>query len=131
VDAMVEEHGHIPSALAAVDSALRDGGDLAGSAAKLSALVLDHLAHEERDVLPLLEQHLTHAQWQEFLRQERDRRKPRERPEFLVWVLDGAGEQDTAAILAEMPQPVGFVYRRFLKPRYDARHRWQVADRGA
>lgn len=129
VDAMVQEHGHIPPALAAVDAALRGGGDLPAAAQRLSTGVLDHLAHEEGDVLPLLEQHLTHAQWRAFLHQERDRRKPRERPEFLVWVLDGASEQDTATILAEMPRPVGLVYRRFLKSRYDAQHRWQIGGK--
>jgi len=73
VDAMVEEHRHIPPALAAVDVALRGGGDPPASAERLSAVVLDHLAHEEREVLPLLEQHLTPAQWRAFLRKERNR----------------------------------------------------------
>jgi hypothetical protein len=92
----------------------------------LSAVVLDHLAHEEREVLPLLEQHLTQTQWRTFLHKERSRRAPRERPEFLTWVLDDAGEQDTTAVLAEMPPPTRLVYRRVLKPRYDAQHRWQI-----
>jgi hypothetical protein len=88
--------------------------------------VLDHLAHEEREVLPLLEQHLTQAQWRTFLHKERSRRSPRERPEFLTWVLDDAGEQDAAAVLTEMPPPARLVYRRVLRPRYDAQHRWQI-----
>jgi hemerythrin-like domain-containing protein len=62
VDAMVEEHRHIPPALAGVDAALRSGADLSAPVELLSAVVLDHLAHEEREVLPLLEQHLTQAQ---------------------------------------------------------------------
>jgi hypothetical protein len=52
VDAMAEEHRHIPSALAGVDAALRGGGELTAPAGLLSAVVLDHLAHEEREVLP-------------------------------------------------------------------------------
>jgi hemerythrin-like domain-containing protein len=126
VDAMVEEHRHIPPALAAVDVALRGGGDPPASAERLSAVVLDHLAHEEREVLPLLEQHLTRAQWRAFLRKERNRRTPRERPEFLAWILDSAGEQEAAAVLAEMPAPARLVYRWVLKPRYEALHRWQT-----
>src|SRR5438552_2577160 len=47
VDAMVEEHRHIEPALAAVDAALRDGGELAAPVEQLSTVVLDHLAHEE------------------------------------------------------------------------------------
>jgi hemerythrin-like domain-containing protein len=126
VDAMVEEHRHIPPALAGVDAALRGGGELAEPVERLSAVVLDHLAHEEREVLPLLEQHLTQAQWRAFLHKERNRRSPRERPEFLTWILDDAGEQDAAAVLTEMPPPARLVYRRILRPRYEAQHRWQI-----
>jgi hemerythrin-like domain-containing protein len=126
VDAMVEEHRQIPSALAGVDAALRGGGELTAPVELLSAVVLDHLAHEEREVLPLIEQHLTRAQWRVFLHKERSRRPPRERPEFLTWILDDAGEQDAAAVLTEMPPPARLVYRRVLRPRYDAQHRWQI-----
>jgi hypothetical protein len=127
VDSMVEEHRHIPPALADVDAALRGGaGELKEPVGRLSAVVLDHLAHEEREVFPLLEQHLTRAQWRAFLHKERSRRSPRERPEFLTWILDNASEQDAASVLAEMPPPARLVYRRVLKPRYDAQHRWQI-----
>jgi hemerythrin-like domain-containing protein len=126
VDAMVEEHRHIPPALAGVDAALRGGGELTAPVELLSAVVLDHLAREEREVLPLIEQHFTRAQWRVFLHKERSRRSPRERPEFLTWILDDAGEHDTAAVLTEMPPPARLVYRRVLRPRYDAQHRWQI-----
>jgi hypothetical protein len=126
VDAMVEEHQQIPPALDGVDAALRGGGELAASVELLSSVVLDHLAHEEREVLPLIEQHLTRAQWRAFLLTERARRSPRERPEFLTWILDGATGQDTAAVLAEIPPPARLVYRRVLRPRYDAQHRWRI-----
>ena len=52
VDAMVEEHRHIPAALDGVDAAFRAGDELAAPAELLSSVVLDHLAHEERDVPP-------------------------------------------------------------------------------
>ena len=132
VDAMVAEHQQIPSALADADAALRHGGELAAPVEHLSAVVLGHLAHEERDVLPLLEQYLTRAQWRAFLHKERARRSLRERPEFLTWILDDASEQDAAAVLTEMPPPARLVYRRVLRPRYDAQRRWQIprsADR--
>jgi hypothetical protein len=38
-----------------------------------------------------------------FLHTERSRRSPRERPGFLTWILDDAGEQDAAAVRTEMP----------------------------
>jgi hypothetical protein len=129
VDAMVEEHRHIPPALAGVDAALRGGGELTAPVELLPAVVLDHLAHEEREereVLPLIERHLARAQRRAFLHKERSRLSPRERPEFLTWILDDAGEQDAAAVLTEMPPPARLVYRRVLRPRYDAQHRWQI-----
>ena len=126
LDAMVAEHQEIPAALAAVDNALRGGGDLAASVERLSAVVLGHLEHEEREALPLIEQHLTRAQWRAFLLTERGRRAPRERPEFLAWILDDAGEQDAAAVLTELPPPARLVYRTVLRPRYAAQHRWQL-----
>lgn len=126
VDAMVEEHRHIPAALATVDAALRGGGDLDTPVRQLSTVVRDHLAHEEREVLPLIETHLTRAQWRTFLLTERGRRPPRERPGFLTWILDDADPGDAAAVLTELPRPARVVYRRVLRPRYQAQHRWQV-----
>jgi Hemerythrin HHE cation binding domain len=126
VDAMAAEHQQIPSALAGVDAVLRAGGELAAPVEHLSSVLLDHLAHEERDVLPLIEQHLTRAQWRAFLLAERARRRPRERPEFLTWILDDASPRDAAAVLTELPAPARLVYRRVLRPRYDAQHRWQI-----
>jgi Hemerythrin HHE cation binding domain len=126
VDAMVAEHRHIPPALAGVDAALRGGGELTAPVELLSTVVLDHLAHEEREVLPLIELHLTRAQWRAFLLTERGRRSPRERPEFLTWILDDASEQDAAAVLTEIPPPARLVYRWVLRPRYDAQHRWRI-----
>lgn len=126
VDAMVAEHQLLPPALAGVDSALRGGGELTAPVERLSTVLLDHLAHEERDVLPLVEQHLTQAQWRTFLHKERSRRSARDRPEFLTWILDDASQQNAAAVLTEMPPPARLVYRRVLRPRYDAQHRWQI-----
>ena len=131
VDAMVEEHKHIEPALEGVDAALRGGGELAAPVETLSTVVLDHLAHEEREVLPLIEQHMTRAQWRAFMVKERNKRPPRERPEFLTWVLDDAGERDAAAVLTELPPPARLVYRWVLRPRYDAQHRWQISSTAA
>jgi hemerythrin-like domain-containing protein len=128
VDAMVAEHQQIPGALADVDAALRSGSELAAPVERLSTVVLDHLAHEEREVIPLIEQHLTRAQWRAFLHQERARRSPRERPQFLAWILDDADQQDAAAVLTEMPPPARLIYRRVLRPRYDAQHLWQIPN---
>jgi hypothetical protein len=96
---------------------------------RLSTVARDHLEHEEREVLPLLERHLARAEWRAFLLTERGRRPPRERPEFLTWILDDARDQDATAVLAELPPPARLVYRRILRPRYQAQHRSKGAGR--
>jgi hypothetical protein len=74
---------------------------------------------------------MTRAQWRAFMVKERNKRPPRERPEFLTWVLDDAGERDAAAVLTELPPPARLVYRWVLRPRYDAQHRWQIPSTAA
>jgi hemerythrin-like domain-containing protein len=138
VDGMVEEHGGLSEALDAVDRAMSaspsaDGGpDLAAAVDRLGRLVQDHLEHEERDVLPLVEEHLTRADWRAFLVTERRRTPRRARPDFLGWVLDGANATDTRAVLAELPPPGRLAYRYVIGPRYRSRegHRTGAALAG-
>jgi len=133
VDLMVEEHRGLAAAIEAVDAALASGVGVTGgvsggvtTAAHELAEVLDrHLNHEEQHVFPLLERHLSRREWRRFLLTERQRRRPRERPEFLTWVLDDASDQDAAAVLAELPRPAHLVYRWILRPRYDAQRPWE------
>jgi hypothetical protein len=60
-----------------VDATLRGGSELTERVERLPAVVLDHLAHEEREVLPLIERYLAQAQRRSFLHKERSRRSPR------------------------------------------------------
>ena len=41
---------------------------------------------------------------------------------------DDGSDEDTAAVLAELPRPAHLVYRRLLRPRYEAQRRWQQRD---
>jgi Hemerythrin HHE cation binding domain len=127
LDLMVAEHRGLTAAIQAVDAALASGVGVTTAAQELGEVLGDHLEHEEQQVFPLLERHLSRAEWRRFLLTERRQRPPRERPEFLTWVLDEASEEDTAAVLAELPRPAHLVYRRVLRPRYQAQRRWQPA----
>ena len=127
LDLMVAEHRALTAAIQAVDAALASGVGVTTAAQELGEVLGDHLDHEEQRVFPLLERHLSRAEWRRFLLTERRRRSPRERPEFLTWVLDNATTEDTAAVLAELPRPAHLVYRRVLRPRYQAQRRWQPA----
>ena len=127
LDLMVAEHRGLTAAIQAVDAALASGVGVTTASHGLSDVLNDHLDHEEQQVFPLLERHLSRGEWRRFLLTERRRRSPRERPEFLTWVLDEASDQDSAAVLAELPRPAHLVYRRLLRPRYQAQRRWQPA----
>jgi hemerythrin-like domain-containing protein len=127
LDLMVAEHRGLTAAIGAVDAALASGVGVTTAARELGDVLGDHLDHEEQQVFPLLERHLSRGEWRRFLLTERRRRPPRERPEFLTWVLDDASDEDTAAVLAELPRPAHLVYRRLLRPRYQAQRRWQPA----
>jgi iron-sulfur cluster repair protein YtfE (RIC family) len=127
LDLMVAEHRGLTAAIQGVDAALASGVGVTTAAQELGNVLGDHLDHEEQQVFPLLERHLSRGEWRRFLLTERRRRSARERPEFLTWVLDDASDQDTAAVLAELPRPAHLVYRRLLRPRYQAQRRWQPA----
>jgi hemerythrin-like domain-containing protein len=127
VDLMVEEHRGLLAAIDAIDSALASGVGVTTAAQQLGEVLGRHLDHEEQHVFPLMEQHLSRREWRRFLRTERRRRPPRERPEFLTWVLDEASDQDAAAVWAELPRPAQLVYRWILRPRYLAQRPWQPA----
>ena len=95
--------------------------------ANLVELVRGHLEHEERTVLPLVERHLSNEEWHAWLRKERQKQPPRDRAEFMGWVLDDASEADQAAVMAEVPPPGRAVIRRVIQPRYAKRELWATA----
>jgi hemerythrin-like domain-containing protein len=125
LDLMVEEHRGLTAAIQAVDAALASGAGVTAAAQELGDILGRHLDHEEQHVFPLLGRHLSRREWRTFLLTERRRRPPRERPEFLTWVLDDASDEDTAAVMTELPRPAHLVYRWVLRPRYVAQRRWQ------
>ena len=120
VDRMVEEHQALSEAMDAVDRAIAagTGADLTAAVDRLSRTARDHLDHEERDVLPLVENNLSRADWRAFLVTERRQTQLRARPEFLGWVLDEASPDDARAVLAELPPPGRLAYRYVIRPRY-------------
>jgi hypothetical protein len=129
IDEMVRQHLLLAPALDAVAGALDGRADLAVAVDGLTTSVEEHLTHEERAALPLVEHHLTDQDWHLFLRTERRKRPLRERPIFLAWVLDDASSVDAHAVLRELPWPGRLVYRYLLKRRFEARHLWSLDAR--
>jgi hypothetical protein len=110
VNSMIDEHRSLSTAIQFVDGALARSVNIATAVDQRGRALHDHLDHEERSALPLLEQHLSRAEWRAFLLTE-CRPIPAGPARFLGWVLDGANEPDTNALLAELPPPGRLVSR--------------------
>jgi hypothetical protein len=147
LDAMEEEHERIDPLLAAVDAAFtqRDSTPSAAptSAAPTSAAddwpgpdrladVIDvlastltgHLAHEERDGLPLIGMALTAPEWRGVGRKIARKGGLASGAEMFAWILDGADRQHASATLSQLPPPVRLLYRAVWKPRFQKTPRW-------
>ena len=92
LDAMEEEHERIDPLLAAVDAAFapRREDALADVIDALVTTLTGHLAHEERDGLPLIGVALTAAEWRSAGFKIARRNGLSEGGKMFAWILDGA-----------------------------------------
>ena len=125
LDAMEEEHERIDPLLAAVDTAFAQRGDnsLADVIDVLASTLTGHLAHEERDGLPLIGVALTAAEWRRVGFKIARRNGMSEGGEMFAWILDGA-DGDAAATLRALPPPLRLLYKTVWKPRFEKTPRW-------
>jgi hypothetical protein len=142
LDAMEEEHGRIDPLLAAVDAgfaaAARDGEDdrpgasdnrlgvdrLADVIDVLTSTLTGHLAHEERDGLPLIGVALTAGEWRKVGFRIARQNGMSAGSEMFAWMLDGADRSGAAATLGQLPPPLRLLYRTVWRPRFDKTPRW-------
>jgi iron-sulfur cluster repair protein YtfE (RIC family) len=127
LDAMEAEHAAIDPLIETIDTALadRDTGPerVAAATDALASTLTGHLKHEEDQTLPLVDATVTPQQWQHFGVVHASRMGP-DVPRLTPWMLDGADEQTTAAILALLPEPLRAAYRDQWQPAYAALDRW-------
>ena len=90
----------------------------------LVSTVTGHLAHEERDGLPLIGVALTGAEWRGVGRKIARKNGLSNGGEMFAWMLDDVGRQDAAATLRALPPPLRLLYRAVWKPRFDKSPRW-------
>jgi hypothetical protein len=134
---MEEEHERIDPLLAAVDAAFaqRREGALADVIDALVTTLTGHLAHEERDGLPLIGVALTAAEWRGVGFKIARRNGLSEGGEMFAWMLDGAADSGrgdpaasaattAAATLRTLPPPLRLLYRAVWKPRFNKTPRW-------
>jgi Hemerythrin HHE cation binding domain len=124
MDAMQDEHRLIDPLLAAVDDAFaqRREDALADVIDALVTTLTGHLAHEERDGLPLIGVALTAAEWRGVGFKIARRNGLSEGGEMFAWILDGAGGDPAA--LRTLPPPLRLLYKAVWKPRFNKTPRW-------
>jgi hypothetical protein len=126
LDAMEAEHQQIDPLLAAVDDAFGqpDRGRVPAAADALATSLSSHLAHEERDGLPLIGVALTAAEWRSAGVRIARRSGLSGAGEMFAWIADGADPDQAAAAIGTLPAPARVVYRAIWKPRYGRTPRW-------
>ena len=127
IDAMEREHGRIDPLLARVDAAYpaADRGELAAAVAEAAQALGEHMAHEEAEALPMIEQHLSKAEWNAFPRHSRKVNNLSRGLEFLPWMLDEADPELHQSAMKILPPPARGIYRRVMLPRYRRKAYWQ------
>ena len=127
LDKMEAEHAAIVPLLETFDRALADGQAAPQTRADFDALLREHLAHEEREALPLVDRTLTEEQWMAF-GQGSIQRIGADMPRFWPWVLDGADEETATHLLGILPTPVRQSYEDEWRPTYAAIDRWTTTS---
>lgn len=127
LDAMEAEHATIDPLLAAVDAAVAvpdgDPDRLPEFVAALSISLLDHIDHEEREGLPLIDATVTAEVWDGFSAEHAKQLGPAAST-FFPWVFDGAQPAAEAAALAHLPAPVQQSWRTEWAPTYSKLELW-------
>jgi hemerythrin-like domain-containing protein len=132
LDAMEAEHQQIDPLLSAVDDAFARAGEGRRSDARaindvtdaLAVSITGHLAHEERDGLPLIGAALTAAEWRGVGFKIARSNGLSAGGEMFAWLADGADPGQAAAVIGTLPPPVRLAYRAIWKPRYRRTARW-------
>jgi iron-sulfur cluster repair protein YtfE (RIC family) len=123
---MEAEHARLDPLLTAVDQALHQGSaDIAGLVDALATALGDHLEHEEKSALPLIQEVLTPADWGAFTGRMRETQGLRGAAVFVPWIVDGIPPADRAAFLGALPPPVRVLNRLFWEAGYRKRGLWR------
>jgi iron-sulfur cluster repair protein YtfE (RIC family) len=126
LDAMESEHELIDPLLAAVDYAFEnpDNRQIADAADALTSALHQHLAHEERDALPLIGVALTAGEWRGVGMKIARKNGLGAGSEMFAWMTHEAPANQAAAAVRTLPPPVRLIYRAVWKPRFARTPRW-------
>jgi hemerythrin-like domain-containing protein len=91
---------------------------LAAALDTVSGRLAEHLAEEERDVVPLIAVHITQAEWHHLGKVAFSKFTPRQRFTAMGEMLEAARPDEAARMMAGLPAPVRVVWRLFGRRRY-------------
>jgi Hemerythrin HHE cation binding domain len=132
LDAMEAEHERIDPLLAAVDEGFaaaagpagQPDASLADAVDELAATLTGHLAHEEKDGLPLIGMALTAAEWRAVGFKIARRNGLAAGGEMFSWILSSAAPGQARAVARQLPPPARVLYKAVWKPRFEKTRRW-------
>ena len=106
----------LPQWAASAATAVRD--ELVTVLAELSAALDAHLDEEEREVLPLIEEHLTLAEWDELGERGRAGMPKSRMLVMLGHILEETSPAERSTFLGHMPPPARVLYRLVGQRKY-------------
>lgn len=127
LDAMEAEHSSLDPLVHRITSQLASGDTarLRENTEALSEALTAHFAHEETAGLPLVGEVLSPAGWEAFGEDQRRQVGTKGAATFFPWLLDSAPESTETKVLALVPPPIRFLFRKTWRPRYQKRSPWQ------
>ncbi|MES9602620.1 hemerythrin domain-containing protein [Actinomadura sp. NPDC000929] len=123
LDAMEAEHAAVDPLIEAVDTGAEPVGEIVDA---LATALTAHLAHEEKEAIPLIDATLKAEQFQNF-GQVHGRHVGPNAPRVLPWLLDGVDDATAAATLSVLPEPARTAFETQWQPAYRALKRWPTA----
>jgi hemerythrin-like domain-containing protein len=122
---MKAEHVLLEAPLNAIDEAMAGkSGVLAEQVQELSAILTQHMTHEENSALPLIQDVLTVKDWGAFRSAMARAQGPKGAAMYVPWIMDGAAAEDQRAFLNAMPSPLAVINRLFWQSRYQKKGLW-------
>jgi hemerythrin-like domain-containing protein len=139
IERMEAQHGDIATAIVRVESDIsewtkaadRSAADqLLESVAELSQRIVEHLDDEERNAVPIIEQHLTEAEWKAAVERGASFLSKHPRMGIVLGglVLDYASPDEQRKFLAGVPLPQRLLVK-LLSPRMTATYRRRLYAR--
>src|SRR5262249_8720710 len=98
--------------------------DVAAVIDELTSKLSFHLAHEERDAMPLIGEAISDREWARVVRDIRKATGLRSAAEFVPWLSEGTTPEQARTIAGIMPPPARIVLRRVWIPKYAKVSHW-------